>query len=261
MGKNARRRKEHRIIEKYGELPSEPKPFPGLKVVASILLVVMTGFAIRDLYRYGRPALKQWWSSAQADYAERQQARTTPTPEVKGEATTAPSTNPTTTTSETEKNNMIATMSTTMGDIKLELFSKEAPKTVENFVGLANKGYYNGVIFHRVIKDFMIQGGDPTGTGMGGESVFGTEFEDEQNGLQMDPGVIAMANRGPNTNGSQFFIVTEQRQSHLEGRHTIFGKVIEGMDVVKKIADVEVDGNDRPLQEVKITGIKVEEEK
>lgn len=155
---------------------------------------------------------------------------------------------------------MYATMSTTMGDIKFELFKKDAPKTVENFKGLAEKGYYNGVIFHRIIQDFMIQGGDPTGTGRGGESIYGEKFEDEINKHKIIAGTLAMANAGPNTNGSQFFIVTEAPQPHLDGKHTAFGQVIEGMDVVKKIAAVEVDAYDKPLEDVKITGIKIEEE-
>lgn len=158
-----------------------------------------------------------------------------------------------------EQKDMTATISTTMGDIKVELFAKDAPKTVDNFVQLANKGYYNGVIFHRVIKDFMIQGGDPTGTGMGGESVWGNRFEDEINEHKIVAGTLAMANAGANTNGSQFFIVTESAQPHLDGRHTVFGQVTEGMDVVRKIAAVPVSGEDRPLEDVKITGVKIEE--
>lgn len=151
-----------------------------------------------------------------------------------------------------------ATIHTSMGDIKVELFGKDAPKTVENFTKLAESGYYNGVSFHRVIQDFMIQGGDPTGTGAGGQSAFGAEFEDEINSHKIEAGTLAMANRGPNTNGSQFFIVTESAQPHLDGRHTVFGKVIEGMDVVKSIAAVEVDYQDRPLEPVTMTGVSVE---
>lgn len=187
---------------------------------------------------------------------------------------------------EAAKVKSIATISTTKGDIKVELFERDAPKTVDNFKQLAQKDYYKDVIFHRVMKDFMIQTGDPTGTGTGGESAFGRDFGDEINpkslGLdantireyqaegyrynyaltshKVDVGAVAMANRGPNTNGSQFFIVTEQAWPHLDGRHTVFGKVVEGMDVVKAIAAVSVDGNDKPTEDVKITGVKVEEQ-
>jgi len=131
--------------------------------------------------------------------------------------------------------NSIVVLQTSQGDVTLELWGDKAPKTVENFVGLVKKGYYDGLIFHRVIKNFMIQGGDPTGTGMGGESLWGGKFEDEFfPGLTFDRGgLIAMANAGPNTNGSQFFITTVATY-WLNGHHTIFGKVIEGYDVVKK---------------------------
>ena len=187
-----------------------------------------------------------------------------------------------------ETKNPIVIIETGKGDIKIELFAKDAPKTVENFLGLVKKGYYDGLTFHRVIADFMIQGGDPTGTGAGGESIFGGKFEDEINAksLRLDReivrdsilyhylkqsldrkiveenkdkslmelyeaigykyndklnshkiirGSVAMANAGPDTNGSQFFIVSSHPQPHLDGRHTVFGKVLEGMDVVTKI--------------------------
>ena len=155
---------------------------------------------------------------------------------------------------------MVATIKTTLGDITLELYQKDAPKTVANFEGLANKSYYNGVIFHRVIKDFMIQGGDPTGTGTGGQSIYGKEFADEINSHKIVPGTLAMANRGPNTNSSQFFIVTEQDQPSLDGHYTVFGQVTAGMDVVKKIAAVPTDNNDKPLKDVKMTSVTVKEE-
>jgi cyclophilin family peptidyl-prolyl cis-trans isomerase len=150
-----------------------------------------------------------------------------------------------------------AVISTDKGDIKIELFEKDAPKTVENFEKLAEKNYYNGIIFHRVIKDFMIQTGDPTGTGTGGESAFGKDFEDEINSHKIEAGTLAMANRGPNTNGSQFFIVTEQAQPHLDGKHTVFGKVIEGMDIVRAIASVPVNQDDKPTQDVKIKSVTI----
>ncbi|GIV74483.1 MULTISPECIES: peptidylprolyl isomerase [Caldilinea] len=126
-----------------------------------------------------------------------------------------------------------ATIQTDRGDIELELYPQHAPKTVNNFVFLAREGFYDGVTFHRVIDDFVIQGGDPTGTGRGGP---GYRFEDEvkDNPLRHETGVISMANAGPNTNGSQFFI-THSPQPHLDGRHTVFGKVVGGMDVVNAI--------------------------
>ena len=153
----------------------------------------------------------------------------------------------------------VAVMKTNMGTIELELFTDKTPKTVENFVGLANKGYYKGVIFHRVIKNFMIQGGDPTGTGRGGASFWGGKFEDEiVPDLKFDgPGLLAMANAGPNTNGSQFFI-TLVPTPWLNGHHTIFGKVINGMDVVYAIGDVKTAPGDRPLKDVVIEEVKIE---
>jgi len=185
-----------------------------------------------------------------------------------------------------------ALISTNMGDIKLVLYPEAAPKTVENFVGLAKKGYYDGTLFHRVIKDFMIQGGDPlskdddpSNDGTGGESLWGGKFADEINakslGLtdeqiaslesegykyddkltsyKVEPGVIAMANSGSDSNGSQFFIVTTQPQEHLNGRHTVFGKIIEGLDVAVKISEVETDENDRPKGNVVINKITITE--
>ena len=136
-----------------------------------------------------------------------------------------------------------ATIETTLGTIELELYPDDAPKTVENFETLAGKGFYDGVIFHRVIPDFMIQGGDPTGTGTGGP---GYQFEDEQNDHPVARGALAMANAGPNTNGSQFFIVTVQDASWLNGKHTVFGRVTAGMDVVDQISQVDRDGRDKP---------------
>ena len=135
-----------------------------------------------------------------------------------------------------EKDNLMI-FETTQGSFEVKLFKDIAPKACENFITLAEKGYYNGTVFHRVIKGFMIQGGDPTATGRGGESAWGKDFEDEvSGGLQFDrKGLLAMANRGPNTNGSQFFIVTTKPQPHLYGKHTVFGKVVKGMDVVLKI--------------------------
>ena len=141
------------------------------------------------------------------------------------------------------------TLHTNRGAIAVELFDEDAPKTVDNFVKLARDGFYDGVIFHRVIPDFMIQGGDPTGTGTGGP---GYTFEDEINPHKVERGALAMANAGPDTNGSQFFIVTTQAAPWLDGKHTVFGRVTEGMDVVDAISEVETDANDKPREPVTI---------
>ncbi len=139
---------------------------------------------------------------------------------------------------------------TTEGKIVFALKPEIAPKACENFVGLVQKGYYDGVSFHRVIRGFMIQGGDPSGTGRGGQSVFGRSFEDEfkPNVVFDRAGLLAMANAGPNTNGSQFFITTVPTP-HLNGRHTIFGEVVEGMNVVRKIENSEVDMRSKPQKQ------------
>ncbi|MBR5191610.1 MAG: peptidylprolyl isomerase [Clostridia bacterium] len=188
----------------------------------------------------------------------------------------------------TEKDT-IAIMKTNMGEIKIKLFPEFAPKTVENFTTHAKNGYYDGLIFHRVIKDFMIQGGDPTGTGRGGESIWGRSFQDEFTGeLHNLRGALSMANAGPNTNGSQFFIVqaknvpddlldqmrgaredlfpTECIEAYeevggtpwLDFRHSVFGQVYEGMDVVDAIANVTSDFDDKPLNDVVIETIIIE---
>jgi|SRR5215212_3675398 cyclophilin family peptidyl-prolyl cis-trans isomerase len=145
-----------------------------------------------------------------------------------------------------------ATMQTNEGPIGLELFDEDAPKTVANFKKLAGEGFYDGLIFHRVIKDFMIQGGCPQGTGTGGP---GYEFEDEINDHKIVRGALAMANAGPNTNGSQFFLVTTEAAPWLDGKHTVFGRVTDGMDVVDKIEGTETDRNDRPVDERRIESI------
>ena len=182
----------------------------------------------------------------------------------------------------TNEKNII--MQTNKGDIHISLFPEVAPKAVENFLALAEKGYYNGVIFHRVIEDFMIQGGDPTGTGMGGASIYGETFEDE---FSMElfnlKGALSMANAGPGTNGSQFFIVhasevpgsADQMKKggwpeeiaeayvekggtpHLDQKHTVFGQVIEGMDVVDKIAKVKKGRQDKPVEDISIESIEI----
>lgn len=177
-----------------------------------------------------------------------------------------------------------AVISTNYGDITVQLFPEQAPKTVENFVTLARRGYYDGVNFHRVIADFMIQGGDPTGTGAGGESAFGEPFADEFSKKLFNlRGALSMANAGPNTNGSQFFIVQNQHLSPemnvqmevagypkkvieayanggtpwLDFHHTVFGQVIAGMDVVDQIAACATDAQDKPQQDVTIQTVKV----
>jgi cyclophilin family peptidyl-prolyl cis-trans isomerase len=143
---------------------------------------------------------------------------------------------------------------TSEGAIELELYPDAAPKTVENFEKLSRDGFYESVIFHRVIPDFMIQGGDPTGTGTGGP---GYEFEDEFNEHRVTRGALAMANAGPNTNGSQFFIVTVEEAPWLDGKHTVFGRVTAGVDVVDRISQVERDANDRPREPVTIERVEL----
>lgn len=180
-----------------------------------------------------------------------------------------------------------AMIKTNLGDIEVQLFPDQAPKTVENFTKLAEKGYYNGVIFHRVIPDFMIQGGDPTGTGRGGESIFGKAFKDEfSDQLFNFTGALSMANAGPNTNGSQFFIVSNEHvpanmveemkavgypqevikhyqenggTPWLDHRHTVFGQVINGMDVVKKISKVDRNGMDKPKKDVVMNEVTIKD--
>lgn len=184
------------------------------------------------------------------------------------------------------ENQLTAIVNTSQGTIKIELYPELAPKTVANFVGLAKKGYYDGIIFHRVISNFMIQGGDPTGTGMGGESIYGPKFEDEFN-LQLFNlhGALSMANSGPNTNGSQFFIVSAKEVPQtmlsqltaggwpeeiiaayaknggtpwLDQKHTVFGQVVEGMEVIYAIEDVEKNAQDKPVNDITIDSIQFE---
>jgi len=152
-----------------------------------------------------------------------------------------------------EKPELYALLETTQGPVKIKLMPDIAPKTVENFTKLIEKGYYDGIVFHRIIKEFMIQGGDPTGTGRGGESIWGRTFADECDpSVRFDkPGILAMANAGPNTNGSQFFITTVATP-WLNGRHTIFGEVVEGYEHVTKLENVPVDPRDKPASPQKI---------
>jgi peptidyl-prolyl cis-trans isomerase B (cyclophilin B) len=147
-----------------------------------------------------------------------------------------------------------ATLKTNKGSVTFELFDDDAPKTVANFKKLAGEGFYDGVVFHRIIKDFMVQGGDPTGTGSGGP---GYTFEDEFNDRKVVRGALAMANAGPNTNGSQFFIVTTGEAPWLDGKHTVFGTVTEGMEVVDAIEASETDRQDRPVSEVRIESVEL----
>ena len=148
-----------------------------------------------------------------------------------------------------------ATISTSEGDVVVELFDADAPKTVQNFKDLAGKGFYDGLIFHRVIADFMIQGGCPEGTGTGGP---GYSFEDEINQHKIVRGTLAMANAGPNTNGSQFFIVTADATPWLDGKHTAFGQVSGGEDVVQRIGTTQTGAGDRPVTPIEIRSISVE---
>jgi cyclophilin family peptidyl-prolyl cis-trans isomerase len=150
--------------------------------------------------------------------------------------------------------NPTVTLHTNHGDITLEVFADKVPKTAKNFVELAKKGYYDGTIFHRIITDFMIQWGDPTGTWRWGESIYGEKFEDEFHPeLSHKKGSISMANAGPDTNGSQFFIVHAEETTWLDGKHSVFGKVIEGMEVIETIAIVPTDSGDKPFKKVEIT--------
>jgi len=146
-------------------------------------------------------------------------------------------------------------MNTTAGTIEFELFDDDAPKTVENFRKLSSEGYYDGLIFHRVIPDFMIQGGCPEGTGYGGP---GYTFDDEINGHKIERGALAMANAGPNTNGSQFFIVTTEKADWLDGKHTVFGEVTGGMDAVDAIEQTATGAGDRPLDPPSIESIELD---
>lgn len=186
---------------------------------------------------------------------------------------------------EVASNEALVVMNTTMGAIKIKLFPEVAPKTVENFITHAENGYYDGIIFHRIIQDFMIQGGDPTGTGMGGESIYGSTFEDEFSDKAFNlRGALSMANAGPGTNGSQFFIVQASRVDSsmlsqmkkagypeeiieaystnggtpwLDNKHTVFGQVVEGLEVIDEMASVQKNGSDKPLEDIKIESIEV----
>lgn len=160
-----------------------------------------------------------------------------------------------------QNGDIVAEMKTSNGMVTILLETKLAPITTTNFIGLAKKGYYDGIIFHRVIKGFMIQGGDPTGTGAGGESIYGEKFDDEFHGeLQNNKYSLAMANAGPNTNGSQFFINVADN-NYLDNKHSVFGRVVDGIANVDKIAKVKTDGGDRPEKEIKIISLEIKEYK
>lgn len=189
--------------------------------------------------------------------------------------------------SEIKKGDQVAIMKTSMGEMVIRLFPDEAPRTVENFITHAKNGYYDNLKFHRIINDFMIQGGDPKGNGTGGQSIWGSPFKDEFSSRLVNlRGALSMANSGPNTNGSQFFIVQKKSISSreiqylktlkypdeiveayetlggtmwLDNKHSVFGQVIEGLDILDSLAEVEVDSNDRPLEDVLILGIELKD--
>ncbi|XP_044490369.1 peptidyl-prolyl cis-trans isomerase CYP18-2-like [Mangifera indica] len=152
------------------------------------------------------------------------------------------------------------TLETSTGSFTVELYYKHAPRTCRNFIELSRRGYYDNTKFHRIIKDFIVQGGDPTGTGRGGESIYGGKFEDEIKPelKHTGAGILSMANAGPNTNGSQFFI-TLAPAAHLDGKHTIFGRVCGGMEVIKRLGSVQTDKDDRPIHDVKILRTSVKD--
>jgi peptidyl-prolyl cis-trans isomerase-like 1 len=158
-----------------------------------------------------------------------------------------------------ENEQLVATVKTNVGTFEIKLFANEVPKTVENFVGLATNGKYDGIIFHRVIADFMIQGGDPTGTGRGGESYWGGKFDDEFNDSlrHTKPGILSMANAGPNTNGSQFFI-TLVPTPWLDGKHAVFGEIISGMDFIEAIGKTKTGMMDKPVEDIVMETVTIE---
>jgi len=250
-------------LRQQKKLEEETEQMQKLQRNKKIAVIIFLSLAAVGILIYGIVKFLNWKIDSSDNASEINSLTATPTPTPKTE-NLFPSFSPAV---EQESNmpttNQYAIIETAKGNIKLELYSADAPKTVANFVSLINKNFYNGLKFHRVISDFMIQGGDPTGSGSGGP---GYSFEDEINpwslGLSEDVikayqaqgyrytrdlnshkvtvGALAMANAGPNTNGSQFFIVTQQDQPHLDGKHTVFGRVIEGMDVVRKIQQGDI---------------------
>jgi peptidyl-prolyl cis-trans isomerase B (cyclophilin B) len=220
---------------------------------AVLLIVALTACAkspekeISNDYQDGTPAVDAANIPAKTDETQPTVAPSNPTPTMAFNQTAKP-----------EKGEQIVVIKTNMGTIKLRLFPDKAPKTVENFLGLIAKKYYDGVIFHRVIPGFMIQGGDPKGNGTGGESLWGGVFDNENNpALSHIRGALSMANAGPNTNGSQFFIV-QKDSTFLDGSYSIFGQAFEGMEVVDKIVNVKRDASDKPLNKVVMEKVTVE---
>ncbi len=225
----------------------QPKKFPWI-IAVGVLIIVL--------------ALVQWTTTRPKEAATLDQFYSTTTPSTV-DPVQSPGSATTTSVNPNQKNNMhTITLETNKGTIVFETYDADAPKTVENFITLANKSFYNGLIFHRVIDGFMIQGGDPTGTGMGGP---GYKFADELNPNTPSAkagyvrGTVAMANSGPNTNGSQFFIM--HQDNPLPHNYTIFGHVVKGIEVVDAIATTPRDGNDKPLQNVVINKVTVAEKK
>jgi peptidyl-prolyl cis-trans isomerase B (cyclophilin B) len=219
---------------------------------AVLLIMALTACAkspekeISDNYQDGTPAVDAASIPTETEEAEPIVAIPNPTPTMAFDQTAKPA-----------KGEQIAVIKTNMGTIKLRLFPDKPPKSVENFVGLIRKKYYDGVTFHRVIPGFMIQGGDPKGNGTGGESLWGGKFDSEiSRDLSHVRGALSMANAGPDTNGSQFFIV-QKDSKFLDGGYSIFGQAFEGMDVVDKIVNVERDGSDKPLTPVKMEKVTI----
>lgn len=237
--------------------PTQPKKFPWLLVIIVIIVIL---------------ALLQWWQTSpdaepitSEPYSTSTPITTVPTTPATSETLPVATSTPVRTTN-TIKNLMhTITLETSKGTIVFETYDADAPKTVENFITLAKKGYYTNVIFHRVIEGFMIQGGDPTGTGMGGASAWGGKFADELNPATESykrgyvRGTVAMANAGPNTNGSQFFIM--HKDYPLPNNYTIFGRVVSGLEVVDAIATTPRNGSDKPLTDVTIKKATVAEKK
>lgn len=250
-------------------------------IIALIIIVIIAIFVIKSTSKNSK---NEDETTTTETTTETTTTETTTTETTTAEATSEDSTEPLLQYSE-NKNLQLAIIKTNVGDIKVELFKEQAPKAVENFITHAKNGYYDGVIFHRVIPDFMIQGGDPDGTGMGGESIWGEGFENEiSDKLFHFNGALSMANTGqPNSNGSQFFIVQNDKVDeslasqmkeiypknaydkymevggtpHLDGRHTVFGQVIDGMDIVNAIAQSKTDESDKPLEDIIIKNIEL----
>jgi cyclophilin family peptidyl-prolyl cis-trans isomerase len=239
MGKAQKLKVQRKIERKIEEQEKKEKKKFALKSLISLVGLVL----VLAIGYQGVSYAKKTWFAAK---------KTTKESEVKVNKTYS---NPPEMTIDVNKK-YIAKFETNKGNFEAELFAKDAPKTVNNFIFLARENFYNGLTFHRVIKDFMIQGGDPKGDGTGGP---GYRFEDEFNSHKLVKGVLAMANSGANTNGSQFFIVTKDKTDWLDGKHTSFGQVTSGLDVVMNIGQVQTGENDKPAEAVIINSIKIEE--